>query len=182
MRTRLDARAGEPIVARVHDDSAFQIRPIQAADNAAMAAIVIGVLTEHGCTGRGFALHDAETHALAESYAATGSRYFVLEHEGAVVGGGGFGRLEGSSTADATCELRKMYFLPGARGKGLGTRLLRRLLDEMRECDYRRCYLETASPMQKAQALYRREGFREQTCAEGSTGHHACDRFFARDL
>ncbi len=182
MRTRLDGRGGKPIVAHVHDEAAFVIRPIQTADNAAMAAIVIGVLTEHGCTGIGFALHDAETRALAEAYAAPDSRYFVLEHNGVVVGGGGFGRLAGSSIADATCELRKMYFLPVARGKGLGARLLRRLLAEMRACGYRRCYLETASPMQKAQALYRREGFVEQKCAEGTTGHHACDRFFARDL
>ena len=147
-----------------------------------MATIVRDVLTEHGCTSKGFALHDEETSALTQAYAAPRSRYFVLECDGVVVGGGGFGQLAGTSTSDATCELRKMYFLPVARGLGLGTTMLRRLLDEMRACGYRRCYLETATPMQKAQDLYRREGFVELRSAEGSTGHHACDRFFARDL
>jgi len=36
--------------------------------------------------------------------------------------------------------------------------------------------------MEAAQHLYRRHGFAELGAAEGCTGHHGCDRFFARTL
>ncbi len=160
----------------------FVIRPIRPQDDAAIAAIICDVLTEHGCTGEGFALHDAETRAMSRAYATPDARYFILEHDGVVVGGGGFGRLAGSEEHEATCELRKMYLLPRARGHGLGRTLLALLLDEMRARGFRRCYLETATAMQKAQDLYRHMGFLEQCAANGNTGHHGCDRFFARDL
>jgi putative acetyltransferase len=75
-----------------------------------------------------------------------------------------------------------MYFRAPARGRGLGRALLELLLDDMRECGYRRCYLETTSWMDDAQRLYRAAGFRELPQVLGSTGHCGCDRFFALDL
>jgi len=160
----------------------FLIRPIRARDDAAVAAVIRDVMTEHGCTGQGFAIHDAEVAAMTAAYAMPDARYYVVEHGGEVVGGGGFGRLLGTDVAAATCELRKMYFCPPARGRGLGRALLELLLDDMRECGYRRCYLETTSWMDDAQRLYRAAGFRELPHALGSTGHCGCDRFFALDL
>ena len=171
-----------PTVARVPASAPFVIRPIRPCDDAAIATIIRDVLTEHGCSGPGFALNDPETQAMSRAYATKDARYFVIEHDGVVVGGAGFGRLAGTDGREAICELRKMYFLPRARGLGLGRALLALLLDEMRACGYRRCYLETATAMEKAQALYRHMGFSEQCSAHGDTGHHGCDRFFARDL
>jgi putative acetyltransferase len=160
----------------------FLIRPICARDDAAVAAVIRDVMTEHGCTGQGFAIHDAEVGAMTAAYAQRDARYYVVEHGGEVVGGGGFGRLLGTDAAAATCELRKMYFRAPARGRGLGRALLELLLDDMRECGYRRCYLETTSWMDDAQRLYRAAGFRELPQVLGSTGHCGCDRFFALDL
>ena len=59
--------------------------------------------------------------SMSDAYALPDARYFVVERGGEVVGGGGFARLQGSSAGDATCELRKMYFRPGARGKRPGS-------------------------------------------------------------
>jgi putative acetyltransferase len=158
------------------------LRPIRPGDDDAVAALIREVMTEHGCTGQGFAIHDAEVASMSRAYALASARYFVVERGGEVVGGGGFARLHGSSTGDATCELRKMYFRPAARGLGAGRALLDLLLAEMRACGYRRCYLETTSRMDRARRLYLAAGFAEQPGPEGSTGHHACDRFFARAL
>jgi putative acetyltransferase len=36
--------------------------------------------------------------------------------------------------------------------------------------------------MDAARALYAKAGFREVCSPQGATGHHGCDRFFAREL
>ena len=162
--------------------SPWILRPIRPADDAAVAATIRDVMTEHGCCGQGFAIHDAEVANMSANYRDATARYFVVANGAHVLGGGGFARLAGTSTSLATCELRKMYFRAAARGLGLGHALLDLLLDEMREAGYRRCYLETTSWMDAARHLYARHGFVELPAAEGATGHGGCDRFFARAL
>lgn len=158
------------------------LRPIRPADDAAVAATIRAVMTEHGACGPGFAIHDAEVDGMCAAYRGPQARYFVLERDGQVLGGAGFAPLSGSDPAAVTCELRKMYFRPESRGRGLGRALLLLLLDEMRTAGFRRCYLETTHQMQQAQKLYRAAGFRPLCGAEGATGHHGCDTFYARDL
>lgn len=158
------------------------LRPIRPSDSDAIGRIIRDVMTEHACTGEGFAIHDAEVADMHAAYRAAGASYFVVERGGVVLGGGGFASLLGTRDAEATCELRKMYFLPETRGHGLGHALLELLLAEMRQAGYRRCYLETTSWMATAQHLYRRHGFEEVPDPIGSTGHHGCDKFFVREL
>ena len=161
---------------------AWILRPIRPTDDEVIAATIRAVMTEHSCSGAGFALHDPEVAQMSAAYRGGDARYYVVEHACTVYGGAGFGRLAGSSAADATCELRKMYFQLQARGRGLGHTMLALLLDEMRAAGYRRCYLETTSRMQAAQHLYRAYGFLPLAAAEGCTGHHGCDTFYAREL
>jgi putative acetyltransferase len=162
--------------------SPWVLRPIRPADDAAVAAIIRSVMTEHGASGAGFAIHDAEVDAMSSAYRGEHARYYVVEHDGCIAGGAGFARLTGTGPAEATCELRKMYFSAETRGLGLGRAMLALLLDEMRVAGYRRCYLETTRQMQAAQRLYRAAGFQPLCSAEGATGHHGCDTFYARDL
>jgi putative acetyltransferase len=158
------------------------LRPIRPADDAAVATTIRAVMKAHGASGPGFAIHDAEVDQMSRAYATPTARYYVVEHDGRVCGGAGFARLEGSAPEQATCELRKMYFEPEARGHGLGRAMLALLLDEMRRAGFRRCYLETTQQMQAAQRLYRAAGFQPLCGAQGATGHHGCDTFYARDL
>ena len=158
------------------------LRPIRPVDDRALAAVIRDVMTEHRCTGSGFAIHDAEVDAMSVAYAGPDARYYVVEQDREVVGGAGFARLAGTKPADATCELRKMYFRPAVRGLGVGRALLELLLDEMAACSYRRCYLETTSWMDDARRLYLAAGFRELPGPLGCTGHGGCDMFFAREL
>lgn len=158
----------------------FHIRPIEARDSAAMASIIRTVMPEFGADGPGFAIHDAEVDHMADAYAHPGRAYFVVERDGTVVGGAGVAPLDGGE-ADV-CELRKMYFLPQARGIGAGSAMMERCLEAARALGYRRCYLETLTGMDAAQALYLRSGFTPICQAMGGTGHHGCDRFYLRDL
>ena len=158
----------------------FLIRPIEPRDNTAVAAIIRTVMPEFGADGPGFAIHDAEVDDMHTAYTRPRSAYFVVERNGIVIGGGGVAPLAGGDAA--VCELRKMYFLPAARGIGAGTHMMQCCLDTARRFDFKRCYLETLSGMDAAQTLYRRHGFTTLDAPMGGTGHFSCDRFFIRDL
>ena len=157
-----------------------RIRPIRPQDDAAVAAIIREVMASFGATGPGYSSSDAEVDAMSVAYDGARAAYFVLEEDGRVVGCGGIAPLAG---ADAdVCELRKMYLLPAARGRGLGQMMLDRCLAAARGRGYRRCYLETLSAMDAAQALYAKAGFRRLDAPLGATGHSGCNRHYLLEL
>lgn len=161
-------------------NSPILIRPVEPRDDADLARLIRRVMPEFGADGPGFAIHDPEVDRMHAAYAGEGAAYFVLELDGRVAGGAGVAPLRG---ADAdVCELQKMYFLPEARGRGLGERMIRLCLDRARELGYRTCYLETLSGMDAAQRLYARVGFRPICGPLGATGHHGCDKWFIMNL
>ena len=160
--------------------SGFSIRPITTADDAAMAAIIRGVMPEFGATGDGFAINDPEVDWMHRAYSQPRCAYFVVEREGRVVGGAGVAPLEGGDPG--VCELRKMYFLPEARGIGAGAAMMARCLQAARELGFRQCYLETLTGMDSAMKLYERSGFRRISCSMGHTGHGGCNTFYLLEL
>jgi len=118
---------------------------------------------------------DSDLQDVLASYVDRGGVFRVLVDEaGTVVGCGGLYPL-----ANGEAEIRKMYFLPDARGKGHGRRLLDQLLNEAKARGYRRVVLETASQLKEAIALYRSAGFKPY-----QREHLACrcDQAFALEL
>ena len=160
--------------------STYSIRPIEPRDDAAMARIIRTVMPEFGACGSGFAINDPEVDWMHRAYSAPRCAYFVVEVDGEVVGGGGVAPLEGGDPE--VCELRKMYFLPQARGLGAGAALMETSLRKARELGFRRCYLETLTGMDAAMRLYERSGFRRIDAPMGATGHGGCDIWYLRDL
>ena len=156
------------------------IRPITPADDAAMAAIIRAVMPEFGATGDGFAINAPEVDWMSRAYSEPRHAYFVFERGGRVLGGAGIAPLAGGDAG--TCELRKMYFLPEARGTGAGARMMARCLDAAREAGFARCYLETLCGMDAAMRLYERSGFHRIDGPMGATGHGGCNTFYLRGL
>lgn len=157
------------------------LRPIHPEDDAAIAAIIRTVMPEFNADGPGFAIHDTEVGHMCAAYSVPGAAFFVLEDEGGrVVGGGGIAALAGGEPG--VCELKKMYFLPVARGQGLGERLLRHCLEAAKALGYRTCYLETLTGMDQAIRLYQKLGFKPLCAPLGRTGHGGCDHWFALEL
>ena len=153
------------------------IRPIRGDDDdRAIAAIIRAVMPEFGAVGSGFAINDPEVDWMSRAYAEPRHAYFVVERNGAVLGGGGIAPLAGGD--GDTCELRKMYFLPEARGIGAGAMMMARCLDAARAAGFARCYLETLTGMDAAQRLYERSGFRRIDGPMGATGHGGCNTFY----
>lgn len=154
----------------------YQLRPIRREDDPAMAMIIRTVMPEFGAIGSGFAITDPEVDWMSRAYAEPRHAYFVVESEGRVLGGGGMAPLIGGDAY--TCELRKMYFLPEARGIGAGTAMMQRCLDAARSAGFKRCYLETLAGMDAAMRLYERSGFQRIAIPMGATGHGGCDSFY----
>ena len=133
----------------------FLLREAQPADQESIRAIVSAVLAEYGLPADTEET-DADLGDVQASYAGRGGVFLVLtSKDGDLVGCGG---LYPISAGEA--EIRKMYFLPDARGKGYGRRLLTELIGAARDRGYRRVVLETASVLREAIALYRSAGFR----------------------
>jgi GNAT superfamily N-acetyltransferase len=61
---------------------------------------------------------------------------------------------------DGACEIKKMYVLPAARGRGIARALLHALEDEARRLGYTIARLDTGPRQPHAQGLYEREGYR----------------------
>ncbi len=161
---------------------ALAMRPVQRGDNLALAMVIRQVMTEYGVAEDACAAQGSEVDGMWEAYQGDRAAYYVVTEEGGheILGGGGFGPLPGAD--DSICELRKMYLLPTARGRGMGQALLDRCLDEARARGYVRCSLVTTASMVEARRLYERAGFRPLEEPLGTPGYTACDRWFVRDL
>jgi putative acetyltransferase len=156
------------------------IRPIEKRDIQAVAEVIRSVLVDFGVPKVGTAYADVALDNMFDAYKREKSAYFVVEENGVVIGGGGIAQLDNYEVN--VCELQKMYFLPKARGKGLGTKMIDLCLKQAREFGYEKCYLETMSYMEAAQKLYKRYGFDYLDGPMGDTGHFSCGVYMILDL
>ena len=158
----------------------YKMRQINSRDDDEMAKIIRLVMPEFGACGPGYAINDPEVDRMFEAYQSPGAQYYIIEDNGKVVGGGGFGPLSGCDSG--YCELQKMYFLKEARGKGWGRKLLQKCLAEAKKSKYLFCYIETLEGMQQAKKLYVRNGFQKLTSPMGNTGHFSCNSWYLKKL
>ena len=70
------------------------IREIQPQDNAQIESVIRGCFHEFKIPLVGTAYEDEETPNMFESYQSENDIYFVIEHEGEVLGGGGIKPLK----------------------------------------------------------------------------------------
>ncbi|MDA7694188.1 GNAT family N-acetyltransferase [Flavobacteriaceae bacterium] len=158
----------------------MEIRPVELNDNEALAIAVRKVLIEMGVPKVGTAYEDKELDAMYESYSQSRFQYYVVENQGNIMGGAGIAPLKDGDPS--VCELQKMYFLPEARGKGLGKKMIHLCLDFAKANDFQLCYIETMPNMLDAQALYQKVGFKYIDHPMGNTGHTSCPVWLIKSL
>ncbi len=96
-----------------------------------------------------------ELEHLAEEYGAPTGAFLIARVGGEALGCAGLRSFEGSDG-----EMKRLYVLPQARGRGIGVQLARRIVEEARKLGYTRLLLDTLPAMREAQALYAALGFR----------------------
>lgn len=158
----------------------FIIREIKPTDNIEISQVIKSVILEMGAPKIGTAYEDKATDKMFETYQKEKVTYFVVVHENKVIGGAGIAKLKNCETN--ICELQKMYFLPIARGKGLGTTLISKCLEKAKEFGFDSCYLETMPYMQAARKLYNKNGFLNLKEPIGNTGHYACNVWMLKKI
>ena len=149
------------------------IRRINADDNKQVAALIRSVFDELDIPKVGTAYADKELDSMFEAFKAMPrAEYYVIVEEGSIIGCAGIAPL--ANQEENICELQKMYFLPIARGRGLGKKLITICLEQAKKFGFDQCYLETMPYMKAAQALYKKNGFEYIDAPMGSTGHNSC--------
>jgi len=102
-----------------------------------------------------------ELASLPGAYAPPRGRLLLAGAPSAPIGCVALRPLPADAPATATCEIKRLYVRPAARGTGLGAALARAILAEARAIGYREARLDTLASMTAAQALYASLGFRE---------------------
>lgn len=102
-----------------------------------------------------------ELASLPGAYAPPRGRLLLAGAQSAPIGCVALRPLPADGAATETCEIKRLYVRPAARGTGLGAALARAILAEARTIGYREARLDTLASMTAAQALYASLGFRE---------------------
>jgi putative acetyltransferase len=151
------------------------VRPVTSADVTGVVALVRETLAEFGLRFGEGSKTDEELAALPGSYQQGGGAFWVAVDEGGSV----LGTCGLFPVGPGDMELRKMYLHPGARGTGLGKRLLEESIAWCRANGVARMVLDTTEQMTRAIAFYEANGFvRDDAQVRGSR----CSRGYARRI
>ncbi|MEO0540651.1 MAG: GNAT family N-acetyltransferase [Cyanobacteria bacterium P01_A01_bin.105] len=155
----------------------YLIRDWQPTDRAAAAGVVKTVLAEYGLGWEGTCGGSADQDAVAVEtyYWQTGGEFWVVESAGEIVGTAAYCPTERS---EGGAELRKMFLLPIARGQGLGRYLLAQIEGAAQQRGIQTLWLETATVLDRAVALYEKSGYLPATGVETAR----CDRVYYKSL
>ncbi|PIE84201.1 MAG: GNAT family N-acetyltransferase [Bacteroidia bacterium] len=158
----------------------MEIRDVQAADNAQLAAIIRRAFEEHGAPREGSVYSDASTDDLFGLFQTAGSHLLVALDGGELAGCCGVYPTDG--LPEGYAELVKFYLRRESRGKGLGKRLLEANIALGAEMGYRQMYLESFPEFGAAVGMYERLGFQRLDHPLGQSGHTACTIWMLRPL
>lgn len=153
----------------------FVIRAWQPNDREACVELIGSVLAEYGLS---WDPQKADKDVVNVEWAYRNGEFWVIEdvRTSDVVGTAAF--YEVPQRGMGAIEVRKMYLAERARGRGLGSFLLEALEERARQLGYTMAYIETASVLREACALYRARGYVSSTGLETDR----CDIVLEKDL
>jgi len=102
----------------------------------------------------GFQEYEAEFAVLPGKYAAPEGRLLLAREGDTVLGCAALRRVD-----ESTCEMKRVYVRPAARGRNLGRLLVEAILSEAKLIGYSRICLDVLPEFTAAQQLYHSMGF-----------------------
>ncbi|HEV7808797.1 MAG TPA: GNAT family N-acetyltransferase [Solirubrobacteraceae bacterium] len=130
----------------------FRLCPV---DEEPAAMLAQGMRDEIAAIYDGLALDGADMpKAGVAELSAPGGTFVVGEEDGAAVCCGGLKRLP-----DGACEIKKMFVVEAARGRGVARALLEELEARARALGYEVARLDTGPKQARAQRMYERAGY-----------------------
>jgi len=157
---------------RLFEYKDFVVRSWQSGDRVLSAVVIETVLAEYGL---GWEPEGADADVLNVEECYGDGEFWVVELNGVVVGTAAYYSID---RAENAVEIRKMYLLPIARGKGLGRFLLNALEAVIIQKGFAEIWIETASVLREAVILYERSGYESATGVETER----CDRVYVKKL
>lgn len=101
-----------------------------------------------------FQEYETEFAGLPGKYAAPEGRLLLARESGSVLGCAALRRVD-----ESTCEMKRVYVRPAARGRNLGRQLVEAILSEAKLAGYSRICLDVLPEFTMAQELYESLGF-----------------------
>jgi putative acetyltransferase len=98
---------------------------------------------------------DHELEHLAEEYGPPAGAFLLARENGVALGCVGLRRC-----AEGVAEMKRLYAVPAARGRGVGRILAEAIVAAAKDLGYASVVLDTLPTMKAAQALYATLGFR----------------------
>ena len=99
---------------------------------------------------------DAELLKLTDLYSPPNGRMLVAEDSLEILGGVAYKHVD-----DDTCEMKRLFVLTTANGRGLGRKLCEALMQTAAQDGYTTMRLDTTRDMVEAIGLYRTLGFKD---------------------
>ncbi|WRH68290.1 MAG: GNAT family N-acetyltransferase [Planktothrix sp. GU0601_MAG3] len=140
----------------------FFIRDWQPQNRQEVVDLIASILTEYGLGSEPHGA-DVDVYEVEKYYQQTGGEFWVIEQNQQLIGTAGFYPIKRGNLA---VEIRKMYLLPQARGKGLGKFLLLQLEQTIKQKGFQEIWIETASVLKEAVQLYEHSGYESTTGVE----------------
>lgn len=158
----------------------MEIRKVEQSDNVQLAHLIREVFEEHDAPRVGTVFSDPTTDNLHELFNNKKSVLWVVEEEGEVLGCCGVYPTDGLPAGCA--ELVKFYLMPKARGRKIGTKLMKQNIESAIELGYTDLYIESLSQFDRAVNMYKKLGFKSLDKPLGDTVHTSCNIWMVKKL
>ena len=118
---------------------------------------------------------------ISKIFALERSNYFVVEYQGEILGGAGYGPVH--ELYPELCIIKDFYLTLHARiGAGLCDMFMQKVLQEAKQDGFRWCYSEKSGFMHDKQAFYKKFGFRRSDHVPAHIDHNSTSQWYVKEL
>ncbi len=100
---------------------------------------------------------DADLNDIKNHYLKNNGEFLVVIYDNKIVGMGALRKIDNN-----TAELKRMRVKLDYQGQGVGTLILKSLIEKAKNLGYKKLVLDTSSKQESAQNLYKKFGFKEE--------------------